>query len=56
VSEADYLRGSKYRFATDADILIDRARVNGTGHALLEPLLNGHIEPKTPGRRKAVAK
>lgn len=52
----DYLRGSKFRFATESDILIDRARVNGSGHGLLEPLLNGHVEPKTPRRRKAVAK
>lgn len=54
----DYLRGSKFRFSADSDLLTDNANRQANTTELQEPLLNGHLEakPKAKRSRKAVEK
>lgn len=52
----DYLRGSKFRFASMADITIDHAKLNGTKHGQREMSPNGHVEPKPPRKSKAATR
>lgn len=52
----DYLRGSKFRFASMADITIDHAKLNGTQHGQREMSPNGHVELKPPGKSKAATR